>query len=71
MPSGERTWPTALIAGFSMHRFGVGVDPKEDTEKKLGSGRAHTQECALARYLHGVGVHVVHGARSRRRRHHD
>ena len=37
MPSGERTWPTALIAGFSMHRFGVGVDPKEDTEKKLGA----------------------------------
>ena len=37
MPSGEKTWPTALIAGFSMHRFGVGVDPKEDTEKKLGA----------------------------------
>ena len=37
MPTGDGTWPTALIAGFSMHRFGVGVDPKEDTEKKLAS----------------------------------
>jgi len=37
MPSGENTWPTALIAGFSMHRFGVGVDPEEDTRKKLGA----------------------------------
>ena len=37
MPTGDGTWPTALIAGFSMHRFGVGVDPKEDTEKKLVS----------------------------------
>ena len=29
--------PTALIAGFSMHRFGLGVDPKEDTRRKIAS----------------------------------
>ena len=29
--------PTALVAGFSMHRFGVGVDPMEDTRKKIGA----------------------------------
>ena len=37
MPSGARTWPTALVAGFSMHRFGIDVDPREDTAKKLGA----------------------------------
>lgn len=37
MPSGETTPATALIGGFSMHRFGVGVDPEEDTRKKLGA----------------------------------
>lgn len=37
MPSGAGTAPTALIAGFSMHRFGVGVDPMEDTARKIGA----------------------------------
>ena len=37
MPSSPGMAPTALIAGFSMHRFGVGVDPMEDTARKLGA----------------------------------
>jgi predicted methyltransferase len=37
MPSSPGMAPTALIAGFSMHRFGVGVDPMEDTLRKLGA----------------------------------
>lgn len=37
-PSGAASLaPTALVAGFSMHRFGVGVDPMEDTRKKIGA----------------------------------
>lgn len=36
MSSGERMWFMVLIVGFSMYRFGVGVDLKEDMEKKLG-----------------------------------
>jgi len=35
MPAGPGFAPTALLAGFSMHRFGVGVDPMQDTERKL------------------------------------
>ena len=37
MPVGGGFAPTALLAGFSMHRFGVGVDPMEDTERKLAA----------------------------------
>lgn len=37
MPTGGGFAPTALLAGFSMHRFGVGVDPMEDTERKLAA----------------------------------
>ena len=37
MPSGVGFAPTALLAGFSMHRFGVGVDPMEDTGMKLAA----------------------------------
>ena len=37
MPSGPGSAPTALIAGFSMHRFGVGVDPMEDTARKIAA----------------------------------
>ena len=37
MPTSPGMAPTALIAGFSMHRFGVGVDPMEDTARKLGA----------------------------------
>jgi hypothetical protein len=37
MPTSPGLAPTALIAGFSMHRFGVGVDPMEDTARKLAS----------------------------------
>ena len=37
MPVGGGFAPTALLAGFSMHRFGVGVDPMEDTERKLNA----------------------------------
>jgi predicted methyltransferase len=73
MPSGPKTWPTALIAGFSMHRFGVGVDPKEDTEKKLGAvapirkgarvldvctGLAYTASMAAARGAHVTTIEL-------------
>lgn len=37
MPSSPGYAPTALIAGFSMHRFGVGVDPMEDTARKIAA----------------------------------
>ena len=38
MPSGDsRAPPTALVAGFSMHRFGVGVNPMEDTMRKINA----------------------------------
>eukprot|EP00667_Euglena_gracilis_P012401 EG_transcript_12742 len=38
LPTGAG-WPTALLSGFSMHRFGKGVDPKQDTENKLAGVR--------------------------------
>lgn len=37
MPVGGGFAPTALLAGFSMHRFGVGVDPMQDTKRKLNA----------------------------------
>ena len=36
-PANGRGYPTALIAGFAMHRFGRGVTPEEDTARKLSA----------------------------------
>ena len=46
-PSQPRSPPTALIAGFPMHRFGKGVDPRDDTNRKMR---------ALGRLRHGHKV---------------
>jgi predicted methyltransferase len=36
-PPGGRGPPSALVAGFSMHRFGRGVDPSVDTARKIAA----------------------------------
>jgi len=52
--------PTALIAGFSMHRFGLGVDPKEDTRRKIASLKPYRgKDCAVLDICTGLAYTAI------------
>lgn len=52
--------PTALIAGFSMHRFGLGVDPKEDTRRKIASLKPYRgNDCSVLDICTGLAYTAI------------
>eukprot|EP00242_Pyramimonas_sp_CCMP2087_P012726 CAMPEP_0198199720 /NCGR_PEP_ID=MMETSP1445-20131203/2916_1 /TAXON_ID=36898 /ORGANISM="Pyramimonas sp., Strain CCMP2087" /LENGTH=427 /DNA_ID=CAMNT_0043869611 /DNA_START=170 /DNA_END=1453 /DNA_ORIENTATION=+ len=63
LPSVEsRTPPTALVAGFPMHRFGKGVDPREDTKRKMLSLGRFSQGATVLDICTGLGYTAIAAA---------
>jgi hypothetical protein len=71
MPVGGGFAPTALLAGFSMHRFGVGVDPMEDTERKLNAIKPIRPGARVLDVCTGLAVHRERRVFCGRARHDD
>ncbi|KAK3275242.1 hypothetical protein CYMTET_16615, partial [Cymbomonas tetramitiformis] len=62
MPTQRDAPPTALVAGFPMHRFGKGVDPREDTERKMAAVRPVKKAAQVLDICTGLGYTAIAAA---------